>query len=436
MKILIIGRTDVGRRTCALLNDRGVQVLHLESPTDAEVVSKLNEDVQAVAVLMHDDIRALRYSLLIEHERPGIRLFATIFDRTVRSQLESHIPNCIIMSPAAISVPSMVAAAIDPDMGAIRRKTGPQINSWVSIKSSGDDFAISECELPKGLRRRGLMGKLAGQGRPYDRGSTVLAIGAIGLATITALDTFIALGHEPLVTALYDAMLTTATIITPNLHGEPPRMLWATIAAFLVMGFTAAFGAGIVHHLLEGGHVGLVGRRVAPKSGHVIIAGMGQVGIRLAQELSALGIAVVCIEQKADVPTMSLAKTLKIPVVIGDASSTTLLKQVGIKKSIAVVAAGSDERDNIAIALNALAANPNVNVVMRSGSDDVIDETRSLFRIGATIDVNALTAAYVAHAVKDDRPYLTLHAKDSIVAIDEEGKVTEKFTSVTTWCNC
>jgi voltage-gated potassium channel Kch len=133
---------------------------------------------------------------------------------------------------------------------------------------------------------------------------------------------------------------------------------------------------------------------------------------------------------------MALAKTLKIPVVIGDASSTTLLKQVGIKKSIAVVAAGSDERDNIAIALNALAANPNVNVVMRSGSDDVIDETRSLFRIGATVDVNALTAAYVAHAVKDDRPYLTLHAKDSIVAIDEEGKVTEKFTSVTTWCNC
>ena len=44
--------------------------------------------------------------------------------------------------------------------------------------------------------------------------------------------------------------------------------------------------------------------------GHVVVAGMGQVGVRLAQELRALGVAVVGIEQASDAPALPIARDL------------------------------------------------------------------------------------------------------------------------------
>ncbi|NQW71459.1 MAG: portal protein, partial [Actinobacteria bacterium] len=103
--IVVIGHTDVGRRACALLESRGVRTTHLDDPSDARVREALAGPADGVAVLLHDDMRALRYSLMIEHVRPGIRLFVAMFDGTARAQLERTVPNCIVLSPAAISVP-------------------------------------------------------------------------------------------------------------------------------------------------------------------------------------------------------------------------------------------------------------------------------------------------------------------------------------------
>jgi len=434
-RILVIGHTAVGRRVCALLREQGVAVIHLAEPSDSEIHKQLERHVTAVAVLLHDDIRSLRYALMVEHLRPGIRLFATIFGRTVRAQFAQQVPNSIVMSPAAISVPSMVAAAIAPEADAIRRLAGPNQANWVSVRV-GSAMPIAPYSAPWRLRWRGRLGILAGQLRPYDRGSMVLFLGAYGLAMVTLLDTWVGMRHEEFLVALRNAMLTTATVTAPDGGGSRGELAWSTMAAFLVMVFLATFGAGIVHHLLEGRHIGLIGRRVAPRGGHIIIAGMGQVGIRLAQELQALGIAVVCIEQKHDASTLPIAKAMGIPVIVDNASSQGGLHRAGIKRAYALVAAGSDERDNIAIAIAARAAAPTINVALRAGSDDAIDETRSLFRIGRAIDVNALTSAYVAHAVLGSPPYLTAHGAHEIVALDAEGRESARFSAQSLRCGC
>jgi Trk K+ transport system NAD-binding subunit len=70
-----------------------------------------------------------------------------------------------------------------------------------------------------------------------------------------------------------------------------------------------------------------------------------------------------------------------------------------VEHCIALVAAGSLDRDNIAVAVSALALNPQARVILRAGTDDAIEETRSLFHIGSVVDVNGLTAAFVAQAL-------------------------------------
>lgn len=436
--IVVIGHTDVGRRACALLASRGIRTLHLDDPTDADLREALSGEVAGVAVLLHDDMRALRYSLVVEHVRPGIRLFVAMFDGTARAQLERAVPNCVVLSPAAIAVPSMVAAAIAPDHVAVRRTATSDERSWVTIDGvpEADRVSMHPFEAPRPLRRRGLIGMLRGQLHPYDAGSAVLLGGAFGLLLVIAVDTLVGLRHDSLIRSLYDATRTTATIAAPELADETGVLLWATIAALLVMGLTAAFAAGIVHHLISGRHVSLVGRRVVPRSGHVVVAGMGQVGIRLAQELRALGIAVLGIERLPDAPGLPLARDLGIPVIIGDASSRRVLRRAGLRDAVAVVAAGSEERDNIAVAISAQAVALDATVVIRAGADDAIDETRSLFRIGSVVDVNGLTATFVVQSMVDAAPYVVIAVDDRILAVDDAGAVTAIMPAGTVRCSC
>ena len=52
----------------------------------------------------------------------------------------------------------------------------------------------------------------------------------------------------------------------------------------------------------------------------------------------------------------------------------------------------AQDLDNIKVAITALAVAPQIRLVLRAGDDDVIAETRSLFRIGQVRDVSALTS--------------------------------------------
>jgi Trk K+ transport system NAD-binding subunit len=442
--VLVIGHSDVGRRVCAQLSSAGTDTIHLDAPTDAELREALSADVDGVAVLLHDDIRALRYCLIVEHLRPGIRMFVAMFDGTARSQLEAKVPNCVALSPASIAVPSIVAAAIAPEVASVRRRRSSQEDSWVAIEMLPDDAdpaakpaaRVRPFATPSRLRRAGFVGRLRGQLHPYDAGSSVLLGGVFGLLAIILVDTLVGLRHESLMRALYDATRTTATISAPAFDDDPAVLAWATIAALLVMGFTAAFAAGIVHHLISGRHVSLIGRRVMPRSGHVVVVGMGQVGLRLAQELRALGVAVVGVERFPNAAGLPLARDLGIPVLIGDAASRRMLKRAGLHRAVALVAAGSEERDNIAVAISAAAVAPDVPVVIRAGADDAIDETRSLFHIGSVVDVNGLTSAFVTRSMVASAPYAVLSEHERVVCIAEDASVGATLPSSTVRCAC
>ena len=152
--VLVIGKTPVGRRVCGLLQESGLNTLHLDEPSDAELREALTPDVDGIAVLLHDDIKALRYSLAAHHIRPSARLFAAMFDRTAREQLRGHVPDSVVLSPAAISVPSLVAAAIHPEAAAIRRRGTQDESRWVSVTptdNDNNDVTITDYFTPEGV---------------------------------------------------------------------------------------------------------------------------------------------------------------------------------------------------------------------------------------------------------------------------------------------
>ncbi len=429
---MVVGDSDVGRRLCAELTRQGRSVLHLGEPTDADLAEALSSGVDAVAVMLHDDIRALRYSLVIAHLNPGVRLCVAIFDRTVRRQLEAAIPNCVVLSPATISVPAITAAVIDPQSVLILRGPGQRRVTWLALSAQGLTSWVPSAR----MRLRAFLGVLTGQLRPYDAGSATLVAGALGLILVTSIDAVIGLQHASVMRAIYDSIRTTATISSPTLPESPGLLAWASIAAALVMILTAMFAAGLVNYLLSGRHVTLLGRRVIPRFGHVIVVGMGQVGVRVAEQLRALGIAVVGVERYPTAPSVTLARSLRIPVIFGDGSSRKVLKLAGVSRAMAVIAVGSDERDNIAVALTALACQANIRIILRAGTDDAIMETTSLFRIGSVIDVNGMTAAVVAEALSQRVPLAAGLTSGGMVLADATGALWPVGSPVPQRCTC
>lgn len=438
-RILVIGQTPVGRRVCGLLHASGLETTHLDEPTDSELRAALTSDIDGIAVMLHDDIKALRYSLAAHHIRPAARLFVAMFDRTAREQLRTAVPTSVVLSPAAISVPSLVAAAIDPRKAAIRRKDTQDEKRWVSLTPDGHDIAVrvEDYSTPDVVRKPGRIGRLTGQLRAYDAGTRVLLTGVFGLITIITLDTIVGLQHAHFVRALYDATRTTATISSPDLSDDEPFVLiFATFAALAVLTFTAMFAAGIVNYLLSGRHVALIGKRVAPRSGHVVVVGMGQVGLRLAEELQALGVAVIGVEVNPQARSLQIARSKAIPVIVGDAASRATLKAARADHAQALIAAGSAEWDNIAVSVASLAIAPNTRLVLRAGTGDAIDETRSLFHIGAVVDVNGLTASFVASAMTGPAPYAVISDGEADLTIDEAGDITNRISRSATRCEC
>jgi len=377
---VVVGNVEVARRTCSELVERGFIVTHLLHPTDSEVRAALAPDVGAVAILVRGDVTALRYALLVEHLLPEVRLVVTLFDHTVAEQLLRVIPNCQVTSPANVAVPSIVGACIGPDVLAVASLDSEP--TLVVAEGEGIDL--------RPWQRRGwwsrLRGALSGQVRPHDEATRILFIGLSGLASILILDWFLAVTalHESGVGAFYIATRVVATVGPGDADAHAPGwyQMFASISMLLTIVFTAVFTAGVINRLLSSSSIAIIGSRTVPTRDHVVVIGLGQVGLTLCLELRRLGIRVVAVERNPRAVNLRLAKAAKVPV----------LSKLCLHRARALAAMGAKDLDNVAVAIAALAVAPDLRVVLRSGDDDVITETRSLMRIGEVCDVSALTA--------------------------------------------
>lgn len=406
--VILIGSTDIGRRTCEALQVRGVNVTHLSNPSDAELHDYLDEGVIGVAVMLHSDIEALRYSLAVEHIKPGVRLFVAIFDRSVRHEMERTIPNIYVASPAFIAMPSIIAAALLPEHVGLARTQSAKNVQWETASIHGDVVSHEDFTIPTTWRRQRLWSLIRGQLRSYDSASRALLGGLGALVAILIADIVILQRSESLSHAFYSAAAVISGVTAPQTPSEDWQLVQSGVFMLLTVIFLAIFGAGMVNHVLTGRRAGIVGRRVVPRSNHIVVVGLGQVGIRVCRELALLKVAVVAIEQDEKARGVYLARDLNIPVIIGNASDVRTLNRARVAQSRALLAMGSEEQDNIAVAVAARTIAPETPIIMRAGNNDAIAETRSLFSIGVVSDVNGMTAAFVADALLDEAPRMVV----------------------------
>jgi len=387
---VVVGNIEVARRTCSELVAHGFVVTHLLHPTDSEMRAALTSEVSAVAILVRGDVTALRYALLVEHLLPEVPLVVTLFDQTVADQLVRVIPHCQVTSPANVAVPSIIGACVGPDVLAV---------AFLGEEPTMVHAAGEGIEMRPWMRRgwvHRLPGALSGRLRPHDEATRILFIGLSGLAGILVLDWLLAVTalHQSGIRAWYVATRVVATVGPGDADAHAPGwyQVFASISMLLTIAFTAVFTAGVINRLLSSSSIGIIGSRTVPTRDHVVVIGLGQVGLTLCIELRKLGISVVAVERDPKAVNLRLAKAAKVPVLIGQAEDREVLKKLSLHRARALAAMGANDLDNVAVAIAARAVAPDLRVVLRSGDDDVITETRSLMRIGEVCNVSALTA--------------------------------------------
>jgi monovalent cation:H+ antiporter-2, CPA2 family len=110
--------------------------------------------------------------------------------------------------------------------------------------------------------------------------------------------------------------------------------------------------------------------------GHAILSGFGRVGRMIGPALERRGFTYVVITlQRQEVDQL---RARGIPAIYGDASNQEILERAHVRSARVVIVASSDAQSSYLIVQRAVAANPAIDVVVRTHSDDQAAQLRAV----------------------------------------------------------
>jgi len=338
--------------------------------------------------------------------RPGLPVVLRLFDQTLAHELETTLRLRGTLAMSSLAAPAFASAALGekllgafpldgatfvvgrldlPTSSPLHEHAVPALEEHLALRVLEDvrasdvrnlvvvgrkvDWDRATAGVSPRARRAprvwplGLVGDVWREARPALR---VLAVtlAAVFAASVAVFGFGLNLG---IVDALY---FLTATVTTTgygdiNLLNAPAALkLYGCLVMLLGALAVATVTSMLTEFLVTSKLQDLVGRRRAPKEGHVVIAGLGNLGYRLVEELRSGEVPFVAIERDEDAPfARSVHGTA--PVVYGDARIAEALERAGIAGADAIVAVTGDDAANLGIALTARRLNPAIRTVVR-----------------------------------------------------------------------
>jgi len=237
---------------------------------------------------------------------------------------------------------------------------------------------------------------------PYD-----LSVPLASMALVLVLLASTILFATALEKSLADAMFRTVSIIATgaDMHeGDYNQKPWLKVfvsalriagAALLAL-FTALLTKYFVNAKL--GDALLVAR--VPDSGHIVVCGLGRVGVELVRVLEEQKLKICVVEIDPQGRHIEMIKRRGIPVIIGDASSEGTLQQACAKGARAVVAVTADDLANLQIALVARSlCGQDGRIVFLQSDESIANAMREESQLSSALSIPELVAPAIAAAV-------------------------------------
>src|SRR6266498_4134896 len=188
-------------------------------------------------------------------------------------------------------------------------------------------------------------------------------------------------------------------------HFKDPLPLRIAAAAVQLLGLlvVALLTAVVVDVLVGARLVRVLGGVRGKLSGHIVVCGLGNVGVKVVQTLRQRGMPVVAVERNEDRSTVATARRLGAAVVIGDATLDETLRSAQVQRCRAVIAVTSDDVANLEAGLVARGHNPDARIVLRLFDTELAGQVDRKIGLGISRSVSILAAPSFAAAVLEQR---------------------------------
>jgi Trk K+ transport system NAD-binding subunit len=131
---------------------------------------------------------------------------------------------------------------------------------------------------------------------------------------------------------------------------------------------------------------------------HIVVVGVGRVGMRIIRGLVELHEPVVAIESQQRSPLLDELHDQGLPVINGDGRQRNVLLQAGVDKARSVILATSDDLVNLDAGLTARDLNGRARVVLRLFDDTLASKISGAFSLPVISTARVSAPAFIAAA--------------------------------------
>jgi Trk K+ transport system NAD-binding subunit len=291
--------------------------------------------VQALVIASDIDADNVEAALLAKRRMPTLRIVVRVFDPILEDYLESTAPDIKVLSMSAVAAPVI----------------------FESLTSEYDaSFRGGSAEVKSGLR----------SDRMFAR-----ALGFIASLIVLATVYF----RHALNLSMIDALYFVVTTITTTGYGDitvkdaPASVKVASVLLMLLGTGSFAIVFALAADWLFARRLNRVLGRIPTKwRGHYVIAGAGNMTLRIAAQLLDKGMRVIVIERDGEARSLHALREAGHHVLVGDATKEETLSLAGGHGARGILALTDNDATNLHIALIARAQNRKASVVARIDS--------------------------------------------------------------------
>ncbi|MEZ4671680.1 MAG: TrkA family potassium uptake protein [Anaerolineae bacterium] len=142
---------------------------------------------------------------------------------------------------------------------------------------------------------------------------------------------------------------------------------------------------------------------------HIVILGVGHVGLRVARTLAGMGFDVVGIDQRLKPDVETELAHLGIPIINGDGRLAQTLEKAELRHAQAFLACTSSDQTNLEVIMRVRDANPDIRIVARMWDDTYVKQMKHFMGVDAAHSASELAAPAFAGAAVGIELTQTLH---------------------------
>ncbi|MGW6460630.1 NAD-binding protein [Streptomyces sp. NPDC055078] len=245
-------------------------------------------------------------------------------------------------------------------------------------------------------------------------------VGALAVAS------WVTTGDHP-VHAAYITLLDLFSINDPAVGEPTDRQMLQLLGGLVGMLLLPVMVAAVLEAL--GSFRSATSLRKPPRglAGHVVLLGLGKIGTRVLARLRELDIPVVCVEEDPEARGIALARSLRVPVVLGDVTQEGVLEAARTHRAHALLALTSSDTTNLEAALCARTVSARLRVALRLYDDefatavyrtlraahpDAVTRSRSVTSLAAPAFAGAMMGRQILGAIPVERRVLVFAALD------------------------